>query len=83
MQMVTATMKLKDSCSLGVGGGGGNYDQLDNILKSRHYFAYKDLYSQSYGFSISHEWMWELDPEELVLWTVTLEKSLERPLDCK
>ena len=27
--------------------------------------------------------MWELDPEELVLWTVTLEKSLERPLDCK
>ena len=81
--MVTATMKLKDSCSLGVGGGGGNYDQLDNILKSRHYFAYKDLYSQSYGFSISHEWMWELDPEELVLWTVTLEKSLERPLDCK
>ena len=83
MQMVTATMKLKDSCSLGVGGGEGNYDQLDNILKSRHYFAYKGLYSQSYGFSISHEWMWELDPEELVLWTVTLEKSLERPLDCK
>ena len=24
---------------------------LDSVLKSRHYFAYKDLYSQSYGFS--------------------------------
>ena len=64
-------------------GRGGNYDQLDNVLKSRHYFAYKGLYSQSYGFSTSHEWMWELDLEELVLWTVALEKSLERPLDCK
>ena len=85
MQMVTATMKLKDSCSLGVGVGGvgGDYDQLDNVLKSRHYFAYKGLYSQSYGFSTSHEWMWELDLEELVLWTVALEKSLERPLDFK
>ena len=24
------------------------------IKKQRHYFAYKDLYSQSYGFSSSH-----------------------------
>ena len=30
---------------------------LDSTLKSRHYFANKDLYSQSYGFSISHVWM--------------------------
>ena len=34
---------------------------LDSTLKSRHYFANKDLYSQSYGFSSSHVWMWELD----------------------
>ena len=27
---------------------------LDCILKSRHYFANKGLYSQSYGFSSSH-----------------------------
>ena len=25
----------------------------------RHYFAYKGLYSQSYGFSSSHVWLWE------------------------
>ena len=30
---------------------------LDSILKSRHYFSNKDLYSQSYGFSSSHVWM--------------------------
>ena len=34
---------------------------LDNILKSRHYFVNKGLSSQSYGFSSSHVWMWELD----------------------
>ena len=34
---------------------------LDSILKSRHYFANKGLSSQSYGFSSSHVWMWELD----------------------
>ena len=26
----------------------------DSVLKSRHYFAYKGLYSQSYSFSSSH-----------------------------
>ena len=30
---------------------------LDNILKSRHYFANKGLSSQTYGFSRSHVWM--------------------------
>ena len=34
---------------------------LDSILKSRHYFANKGPSSQSYGFSSSHVWMWELD----------------------
>ena len=28
-----------------------------HIKKQRHYFANKDLYSQSYVFSISHVWM--------------------------
>ena len=29
-----------------------------------HYFANKGPSSQSYGFSISHVWMWELDSKE-------------------
>ena len=32
-------------------------NNLDSILKSRHYFANKGLSSQSYGFSSSHIWM--------------------------
>ena len=32
--------------------------------KQRHYFANKDPSSQSYGFSSSHVWMWELDSKE-------------------
>ena len=35
-------------------------DILKSILKSRD-ITDKGLYSQSYGFSSSHEWMWELD----------------------
>ena len=38
---------------------------LDSILKKqRHYFANKGSCSQSYGFSSSHVWMWELDYKE-------------------
>ena len=61
---------------------------LDSILKSRD-IAYKDPSSQSYGFSSSHVWMWELDykeswaPKNWCFWTVVLEKTLESPLDCK
>ena len=56
--------------------------------KSRHYFANKGPSSQSYGFSSSHIWMWELDYKEswaqnCWFWTVVLEKILESPLDCK
>ena len=62
---------------------------LDSILKSRHYFADKGLYSQSCGFSNSHVWMWKLDHKESwalknwCFWTVVLEKTLESPLDSK
>ena len=34
------------------------------IKKQRHYFASEGLYSQSYDFSSSHVWMWELDHKE-------------------
>ena len=60
-----------------------------HIQKQRHYFANKGLSSQSYGFSRSHVWMWELDYKESwalknwCFWTVVLEKTLESPLDCK
>ena len=60
---------------------------LDSILKSRD-FANKGPFSQSYGFSSSHVWMWELDYKESwaqknwCFWTVVLEKTLENPLDC-
>ena len=34
---------------------------LDSILNSRHYFANRGLYSQSYDLSSSHVCLWELD----------------------
>ena len=42
-----------------------SYDQpRQHIKKQRHYFVNKDPSSQSYGFCISHVWMWELDYKE-------------------
>ena len=59
------------------------------FIKQKYYFTYKGPYSQSYGFSSSHEWIWELDhkerwvPKNWCFWTVVLGKTLESPLDCK
>ena len=59
------------------------------FVRPHHYFAEKGLSSQSYGFSSSHVWMWELDhkessaPKNWCFWTVMLEKTVESPLDCK
>ena len=33
-------------------------------MLNAHHFAHKGLYNQSYGFSSSHLWMWELDHKE-------------------
>ena len=77
-------MKLKDACSLEE-----KLWQTQHIKKQRHYFADKVLSSQSYGFSSSHVWMWELDykegwaPKNWSFWTVVLEKTLENPLNSK
>ena len=55
------------------------------IKKQRYHFANKGPCSQSYGFSSSHVWMWELDhkeqwaPKNWCFWTVVLEKTLESP----
>ena len=62
---------------------------LDSMLKSRDLTTNKGPSSQSYGFSNSHVWIWELDHKECWVsknWhfrTVVLEKTLESPLDCK
>ena len=84
LQMVTATMKLKDAWSLEE----KLYLPRQHIKKQRHYYANKDPSSQSYDFSSRHVWMWELDykenraPKNWCFWTVVLEKT-ESPLDCK
>jgi len=84
LQMVTAAMKLKRHLLLG-----RKVMTNQQIKKQRHYFANKGLSSQSYSFSSSHVWMWELDCKESwalknwCFWTVVLEKTLESPLDCK
>ena len=82
LQMVTAAMKLK-----ALAPRKKSYDQSrQHIKKQRHYFADKGPSSQSYGFSSSHVWMWELDskeswaPKKWCLWIVVLGKTLE---DCK
>ena len=60
-----------------------------HIIKQRHYFDNKGPSRQSYGFSSSHVWMWELDYKESwawkngCFWTVILEKTVGSPLDSK
>ena len=63
---------------------------LGSILKNRDInFANKGPSSQSYSFSSSHVWMWELDYKESwglknwLFWTVVLEKTLQSTLDPK
>ena len=52
LQMVTATMKLKDT------PWKESYEQSrQHIKKQRHYFANKGPSSQGYGFSSNHVWM--------------------------
>ena len=76
---------FEDACSLEE-----NFDQPRQYIKKQSYdFANKGPSSQSYGFSGSHVWIWELDYKESwvlknwFFWTVVLEETLESPLDCK
>ena len=66
------------------------YDQpRQHIKRQRHDFDHKVRLVKAMFFSSSHVWMWELDYKEswtLNYWcllTVVLEKTPERPLDCK
>ena len=79
LQMVTAAMKLKNAYSWKK-----SYNQAtQHIKKQRYYFGNKGPSSQSYGFSSSHVWTWELDREESwalknwCFWAVVLEKTRE------
>ena len=67
-----------------------NYDQTrQHIKKRRFHFANRGPSSQNDGFSSSHMWVWYLDytaswvPKNWYFLIVVLEKTLERPLDCK
>ena len=63
-----------------------SYEQPRQHSKNlRHYFANKGPSSQSYGFSSSHVWMWELDHKESwvlknwCFWTVMWRRLLRVP----
>ena len=67
-----------------------SYDKCRQCIKNqKHHFVDKGPYSQSYGFSSTNVWMWELDhkegcmPKNRCFWIVVLEKTLEGLLDSK
>ena len=77
-------MKLKDT------PWKKSYDRPRQCIKTqRRQFANNGPYSQSYGFSSSPIWMWELDhkkgwaPRSWCFQTVVLEETLESRLDSK
>ena len=84
LRTVTSAMKLKDTCSWNK-----RYEQpRQHIKKQRHYFTNKGPSSQSYSFSNSQVWMWELEYNEaerrrIDAFELLLEKTLENPLDSK
>ena len=85
LQMVIAAMKLKDACSLeeNLWQAWTAYSIAETSL------CQQSLYSQSYGFSSSHVWMWVLDHKEgqalknWYFWVEVLKKPLESSLDSK
>ena len=63
-----------------------SYDKpRQHIKMQRHYFADKGPYSQTYGFSSTLVWMWELyhkegwAPKNQCSWTVVLRRLLRVP----
>ena len=75
--------EIKITCSL----EGKLWPTYTAYYKAETLLYQQNLSSQSYGFSSSHIWMWELDYKESwvlknwCFWTVVLEKILESPLD--
>ena len=86
LQMVTAAMKLKDTCSLEK----KSYDQTRQFIKKqRNHFANKGPSNQSYGFYGSHIGMWKFNhkegwvPKNWCFLILALQKTLESPFDSK
>ena len=85
LPMVTAAVKLKDTCSLEE----KLWSPRQHIKKQRHYVANKGSSSQSYGFSSSHVWIWELDCKESWalknwwFWTAVWRRLLRVPRTAK
>ena len=56
---------------------------LDSVLKNKDITLPTKVYSQRYGLSGGHVWLWELDrkegrtPKNWCFWTVVLEKTWE------
>ena len=78
----SAHHKLKEPCS----PWKKSYDKSRQYIKKQiHYFTDKGPYSQSYGFSSSHVWMWESDhkegwpPRNWCFQTEVLERHLRVP----
>ena len=66
LQMVTAAMKLKDSCPWDE----KLWQTKQSIKKQSHYFGDKGPQSQSYGFSSSYVWMWEWTIKKAEHWKI-------------
>ena len=84
LQMVTAAMKLKDTCSLKA----VTNLNLDRVLKSKDTICQQSSVYLKLIFPVvmygCESWtIKEVSAEELVLLSVVLEKTLESPLDCK
>ena len=66
-----------------------SYDKPRQHIEKQRHLTKKGPSSQSYSFSSSHVWMWELDykeswaPKNWCFWIVVLEKTFETPLDWK
>ena len=66
-----------------------NLDSVLKITDFRRHFSDKGAYSQTYDFSSSHVWRWELDrkegwaPKDWCFRVVVLENTCEGPLDSK
>ena len=84
LQMMTAAMKLKYTCSFLARKAMTN---LDSMLKTTDITLLTKVHLiKAMVFPVVR---WELDykkswaPKNLCFWTVVLEKTLESPLDCK
>ena len=84
LQMVTAAMKLKDAAP-----GKKNYDQPRHHINKRRQTKVRLVKAMVFPVVYVWMWEWELDskeswePKNWCFWTLVLEKTLERPLECK